>query len=127
MGTHPIFESDFDCLTELKDVSNLFKNFAINDVIDGKCSKCVGEFKHPVELPCRHVLCFSCVVDCCKKAFAENIECPSCKSKVNFPLGSIKNLPTVCPIFTREEIDSILMTNKLSTRISLKLAERGET
>ncbi|CBY09374.1 unnamed protein product [Oikopleura dioica] len=95
-------------VTELKDVSNLLKNFAIHDEIDGKCSKCVGDFKHPVELPCRHILCFSCVVDCCKKSFAENIKCPSCASKVNFPLGSIKNLPIVCPNLTHEEIDSIL-------------------
>ena len=43
-----------------------------------------------------------------RKAFAENIECPACEAKVNFPLGSIKNLPTMCPNLTQEEIDSIL-------------------
>ncbi|CAG5094181.1 Oidioi.mRNA.OKI2018_I69.XSR.g13321.t1.cds [Oikopleura dioica] len=101
-------------VTELRDVSNLLQNLEIGNarVEDSKCSKCKGDFRHPLEMPCRHILCFPCVVACCTKAYAENIVCPSCHSKVTFPLGSIKNLPPILDTrqqrLSPEEIDAIL-------------------
>jgi len=46
MGTHPIFESDFDCLTENKMAENLDEIFEFMQQLARKCGAIVAEAFH---------------------------------------------------------------------------------
>merc|ERR1711937_656425 len=96
MGTHPIFESDFDCLTDnemsfnLSSLKSKVPNFT--EKLESKSKSCSQHEKRNEIEPCGYCsIKFVCVLFCCAK-FAEVV------SAVIVPFSHIRpttNLPNV--------------------------------
>merc|ERR1711935_482037 len=89
MGTHPIFESDFDCLTEHKmgegfiiDDRNIKVNFigkAQATQVFHTCEQCSQPIIYYGRMiPCKHIFCFTCA--CQTRETDQN--CPRCHDPV---------------------------------------------
>merc|ERR1711892_936218 len=97
MGTHPIFESDFDCLTDMpktKKTKHVDAEIDNKDWLDltsdeGVCLICCSVLNEPIQLPCRcrtRMKCTMCRV-CFKRMVDDNASecrsaCPVCGQRL---------------------------------------------
>jgi len=97
MGTHPIFESDFDCLTDMprkKKTKNIVaeidnKNWTCLSNDEGVCLVCCSVLNEPIQLPCRCRTRMKCTM--CRACFARMVSdngsecraaCPVCGQRL---------------------------------------------
>merc|ERR1711917_86731 len=58
-----------------------------------RCKICCSVYTHPLVLHCAHTFCLQCIAKSCKSNYQDDIDCPVCRSKVQFPRGVLSKLP----------------------------------